>query len=189
MGVITIADVPFGGQPWHHYAAYWGHLPSLLALLALPAMLSAIALLVSAGRVIAARMRRWKHVPEAADSSAGTPVVADRRILASDADREDAVRAVTHSVGEARLSLDEGTERIDQIWQSRHRHELANLLADLPHHSPVPAGVPARNWGRVGVAAAIAASLAAVLVQGLLGLWELWPVAVAIALASAIVRR
>lgn len=178
--MIDVVNGPFGGPQWHH----WVHVPSLLGLLILPAMVAAFALAVSIGRAAAAGSRRWRHPPDREDTIAVGPSVAARPVLASEADREGAVRVVTHAVGEARLSLEEGTERIDQIWQSRHRHELAGLVSDLP----VPAPVPPRR-GHSGVAASIVLAVVAAVVQGIFGLWELWPVAVIISVLTATVRR
>jgi fatty acid desaturase len=83
-------------------------------------------------------------------------------------------------------------QRIDAVLRSRHRHELADHVADLP--SPVPR-TSARPFlsarQRVGflpVAAAVV--LAAVLVQAFAGLWELWPLAVvAVGASTLLVRR
>ena len=55
-----------------------------------------------------------------------------RAVLASDAEREATSRVVAHAIGEGRLSLDEGRQRIDAAYGARHRHELAELVGDLP---------------------------------------------------------
>jgi hypothetical protein len=79
-------------------------------------------------------------------------------------------------------------QRIDAVLRSRHRHELAVHVADLPSPAPRtstrPFISPHQRVGLVVVAAAVV--LAAVLVQALAGLWELWPLAVlTVALAQS----
>jgi hypothetical protein len=113
-------------------------------------------------------------------------------MLASDLERDQTASLVSQAVAEGRLSIEEGVQRIDAVLRSRHCHELADHVADLP--SPVPRTsarlfLSARQ--RVGflpVAAAVV--LAAVLVQAFAGLWELWPLAVVAVGASTLpVRR
>ncbi|ADJ47353.1 hypothetical protein AMES_5528 [Amycolatopsis mediterranei S699] len=60
-------------------------------------------------------------------------------IRCSDAEREQ-VRAVLYAAaGEGRLTMDEVEDRLVRIGESRFRHELATLTADLPAPSPEPA--------------------------------------------------
>jgi hypothetical protein len=172
MGVITLVE---GLPQWRHGWGYWGYGPSLLPLLVLPALVAVLGLLVSAGRAVANHGRRWRPAP-AEPRPSGSPEASAGRILASEADREQAVASVTHAVAEARLSLEEGTERIDGIWISRYRHELDALIDDLPGMSPPSA--PRRV--RLGILIAVAATVVAAAMQWALGVWELWPVAVAI---------
>jgi hypothetical protein len=131
--------------------------------------------------------------PPAASSRAVTKNThAGQPVLASDLEREETARLVSHAVGEGRLSLEEGGQRIDAVLRSRHRHELVGLVADLP--SGVPATTTARPFtsaplrlGLLAVAAALV--LAAVLVQAVAGLWELWPLAVVAVGAPALLPR
>ena len=102
-------------------------------------------------------------------------------VLASDLEREQTLQTISHAVGEGRLNPDEAERRIEAVLHSRHRHELAGLVADLPQPALPQAGhgggsSPLRA-GFLGLAAV--AILAAVIVQAVAGLWELWPVAVA----------
>jgi hypothetical protein len=190
---------PSPGQPWHHYPA-WGH-PSPLAPLIL--LLSMIVLLVilSAARWVVlwgvARADAWRTRPKSAPApgplSEGAedpqPVPVLEPVLASDCEREETTRLVSEAIGEGRLSLEEGERRIDSALRSRHRHQLASLVADLP--PTLPASTPpvfaALRPGLLAVAAN--AILAAVLVQAVAGLWELWPLAVVALGASALVPR
>jgi hypothetical protein len=112
-------------------------------------------------------------------------------VLASDLEREKATRLVSHAIGEGRLSLEEGEQRIDAVLRSRHRHEIDRLVADLPSAGPANAVRPFTSrplrLGLLGVAAAVL--LAAVLVQAFVGLWVLWPLAVVAFGASALLPR
>ena len=51
---------------------------------------------------------------------------------ASDAERADTVARLHHALGAGRLDLAETDERVAAAYAARHRHELADLLADLP---------------------------------------------------------
>ena len=51
---------------------------------------------------------------------------------ASDAERADTVARLHHALGAGRLDLAETDERVTAAYAARHRHELADLLADLP---------------------------------------------------------
>jgi PadR family transcriptional regulator, regulatory protein PadR len=102
-------------------------------------------------------------------------------VLASDLEREQALQTISHAVGEGRLNLHEAERRIEAVLHSRHRHELAGLVGDLPQ----PAlSEPGNRWGssplRAGLAGLAAVTIiAAAVVQAVASLWELWPVAVA----------
>jgi PadR family transcriptional regulator, regulatory protein PadR len=102
-------------------------------------------------------------------------------VLASDLERDQTLQTISHAVGEGRLNLDEAERRIEAVLHSRHRHELAGLVGDLPQ----PALSEPGNRGgssplRHGLLALAAITiLAAMVVQAAAGLWELWPVAVA----------
>jgi hypothetical protein len=52
---------------------------------------------------------------------------------ASDAERADVVAQLHAALGAGRLDLAETDERVAAAYAARHRHELAALLADLPH--------------------------------------------------------
>jgi hypothetical protein len=105
-------------------------------------------------------------------------------VLASDAERERTVGLIARAIGEARLGIDEGTDRIDAIWGAQRRNELVELVADLPQ-----APEPVRRKLGAGAVSALVLSLGATAVQGVLGLWELWPVAVGLCLLLAFGSR
>jgi hypothetical protein len=54
------------------------------------------------------------------------------RVRASDAERETFVQVVQDAVGKGRLTLEEGEERLAQVYAARFRDELDPLVADLP---------------------------------------------------------
>jgi hypothetical protein len=53
-------------------------------------------------------------------------------VRASDAEREEFARIVREAVGEGRLSLEEGDERLGRIYESRFRAALPPIIQDLP---------------------------------------------------------
>lgn len=101
-------------------------------------------------------------------------------VLASDAERDGALQAISYAVGEGRLSFDDAEQRIGSVLHSRHRHELAELVGDLPPQAPPELSTSESPLPlRLGMLGLVALSvLAAVIVQAVAGLWELWPVAV-----------
>jgi hypothetical protein len=158
---------------------------------------------LSVGRCVAvlSAARWWRSRSNASRSSSNPPTARPGAlangtegvlpVLASDREREEAASLVGDAIGAGRLNLDEGGQRIDAVLRSRHRRELADLVADLP--SPIPTG-PARPVAyagvRLGLLATVAnAVLAAVLAQAFAGLWELWPLAVLLLGALALAPR
>lgn len=69
------------------------------------------------------------------------------RLRASDAEREAAVRRLHDAVGEGRLDLDEAETRTAAAYATRHREDLAPLLADLPGGGVPSGGAPA--WAAI----------------------------------------
>jgi PadR family transcriptional regulator, regulatory protein PadR len=103
-------------------------------------------------------------------------------VLASDREREQTLQTISRAVGEGRLSLGEAERRIEAVLHSRHRHELAILVGDLPPQAALsePGPLGGSSAARLGLVALAAMTiLAAALVQAVAGLWELWPAAVA----------
>jgi hypothetical protein len=54
------------------------------------------------------------------------------RVRASDAEREEYAAIIREAVGEGRLTLAEGEERLGQVYAAKVRDELRPLIADLP---------------------------------------------------------
>ncbi len=78
--------------------------------------------------------------PDLARREAGDVVT-----LASDGDRETAVRVLNEAFAEGRLTADEHGERVRAAFAARTWHELTRLTADLPgpaHAAGPAAGVP-----------------------------------------------
>jgi len=79
-------------------------------------------------------------------SDAGAPV-----LRASDAERDEIVRRLNVDVGEGRLTLAEFSDRVDSVYGSRTRGELAPLVADLPApgctcRAALPRPAARRRW-------------------------------------------
>jgi hypothetical protein len=72
-------------------------------------------------------------------------------LRASDVERNEIVQRLNVAVGEGRLTLAEFSERVDGVYSSRTRAELAPLVADLPAPSPtgravLPQPAARRRW-------------------------------------------
>jgi hypothetical protein len=182
----------YANHPWHHY---WQGGPASLLELVLPFLVIALfALLGAAGRwcanqakALLVRLKARAASPQAVmlEAHSGPPV------LASDHERDEAANLVSQAIGEGRLSIEEGVQRIDAVLRSRHRHEVGSLVADLPNRASAtftrPRTFMQPRMGLLVVAAAVI--VAAVLVQALVGLWELWPLAVVALGGSTLLPR
>lgn len=181
---LQVADVNgFTGHPWHHY---WGGGPESLVVLALP--LVAFAMFVGSMMAVRWFLRRAAATARRRLSARALPVVSALsrslpapRVLASDRERDETVARLSAAAGEGRLSLDEASERTERALLSRHRHELAALVADLP--AAAATAQPAHDgWSRVRrdlAVFALCALVAAAVVQAAAGAWALWPLTVA----------
>jgi hypothetical protein len=118
--------------------------------------------------------------PKKSESSKASAVDLAPVVRASDAEREAAASSIADALAEGRLSIDEGRQRIEAIYQSRHRHQLDEVVADLPALSNSGRLPFARTSRRLPVLVVIALlTVTALLVQVLAGLWEVWPVGMA----------
>jgi len=103
------------------------------------------------------------------------------RVRASDAEREEYAAKVREAVGEGRLTLGEGDERLATIYADKFRDELHAHIADLPRPAtPAPGGrSPAYRGGGGGFRRHL--SFVVVVSAVLIGLWALtgahffWP--------------
>ena len=106
----------YANHPWHHYLAAG---PASLLELVLPFLVIALfALLVATGRWAAVRARAQlsRRKSRAASLRALTRRAhALPPVLASDLERDETASRVSQAVGEGRLSIEEGVERIDAV--------------------------------------------------------------------------
>jgi hypothetical protein len=179
----------YANHPWHHY--WQGGAASVLELVLPFLVIALFALLVAGGRwganqakALLVRRKARCASPRAVmlEAHSGPPV------LASDRERDEAANLVSQAIGEGRLSIEEGVQRIDAVLCSRHRHEIGSLVADLPTRAltrPLTFTQPRRGL----LVAATAVIFAAVLFQALVGLWELWPLAVVALGGSTLLPR
>jgi hypothetical protein len=144
-----------------------------LNLMVLPLFLGAVVALLAAGRWWFERLGVRRELRQQ------RYLVADQReaSLVSEAERERAGDVIAQAMGDARLSLEEGLERIEQLWEVRSWRQLAALVGDLPDQA-----APRRP--RFGLVGAFLLTFLAALVQGIAGIWELWPVAVCTCLVA-----
>jgi len=83
-----------------------------------------------------------------------------KAVRASDTERERVAKLVSDAAGEGRLTLAEAEERLERVYATRYRHELAAFVTDLPGQEPVRrqlGGFPARL--RVHAALAVVLSV------------------------------
>jgi DNA-binding transcriptional regulator YbjK len=105
-------------------------------------------------------------------------------IRASDAEREQVAHILRTAIGEGRLTLDEGEERLTEVYQAVYRDDLEKLTADLPDNGrqalaelPEARLAEARDRRRrAAVAGAVVLVVAALVgVMALTGTHVLWP--------------
>lgn len=81
----------------------------------------------------------------------------DAQLRIGDADRETAARELGEHYALGRITTEEHSERLEQIWAARTRADLAPAFSDLPgsgsprarsaSSSPAPWGSPAQSRG------------------------------------------
>jgi DUF1707 SHOCT-like domain len=72
----------------------------------------------------------------------------DEQLRISDAEREAAAAELGEHYAQGRLTTEEHAERLDRIWASRTRGELAPIFRDLPGRYGPVAPVPPRDGRR-----------------------------------------
>lgn len=87
-------------------------------------------------------------------------------VRASDAERERIAKMISEAAGEGRLSIAEADDRLERVYTTKYRHELAEFVADLPEDAPRQApGRPLERFPtRLRVHAAIAVVMSVVLI-------------------------
>ncbi|MBA8823716.1 hypothetical protein FHX42_001045 [Saccharopolyspora lacisalsi] len=71
----------------------------------------------------------------------------DPSIRASDAERERVADTLNEAVGEGRLTLEEFSQRVDEVYRTTTRAELERFTADLPAEGRGAAAPPERANG------------------------------------------
>lgn len=105
------------------------------------------------------------------NSSAEMPGVAGHEVLASDSERDCAAEVLKEAFAQGRLTIEEHADRVQRVYSSRTRAELAELSADLPRAEPAAppresaAGLVAAGPARTNALAI--ASLVCALLPGL----------------------
>jgi DUF1707 SHOCT-like domain len=56
----------------------------------------------------------------------------EQAVRASDTERERIAKMISEAAGEGRLSIAEADERLERVYTTKFRHELAEFVADLP---------------------------------------------------------
>jgi hypothetical protein len=169
---LATAGSYYGGHPWQGYG---GGGSSILALSVPLLMLAAIA------RISHRRHRpstRGRLNSQRVSQSLARHFAPVAPVLASDMEREETSRQISHAVGEGRLTLDEGGDRIDAAFSARHRHELDRLVSDLPPAVRTSHVQPWRARLLPSTLLAVVLTATALLVQAAFGIWVLWPIAV-----------
>jgi hypothetical protein len=91
----------------------------------------------------------------------------EKAVRASDTERERIAKLVSEAAGEGRLTIEEADDRLERIYTTRFRHELAEFVADLPAgrpQAPRPVRGLDRFPARLRVHAAVAVVLSVVLI-------------------------
>lgn len=102
---------------------------SVVVFVFLVVVVTEVALTVLAG----ADTVSYRHASdEDRDTTTGQPL---RPILASDEEREATAKRIGAAMGDGRLGLEEGIERIEAAVGARYRRELVELRSDLPPSS------------------------------------------------------
>jgi hypothetical protein len=63
----------------------------------------------------------------------------EKAVRASDVERERVAKLVSEAAGEGRLSITEADERLERVYTTKFRHELAEFVSDLPADAPAAA--------------------------------------------------
>ena len=102
----------------------------------------------------------------------------EHAVRASDTERERVARLVSEAAGEGRLSITEADERLERIYTTKFRHELAEFVADLPAEPARTAPAPLDRFPtrlRVHAAVAVVVSVLAILRWAAMDVPFFWP--------------
>jgi Domain of unknown function (DUF1707) len=93
----------------------------------------------------------------------------EKAVRASDTERERVAKLVSEAAGEGRLSIAEADERLERIYTTKFRHELAEFVDDLPEDRPRT--TPARGLERFPIRLRVHAAIAVVMSVMLILRW------------------
>lgn len=93
----------------------------------------------------------------------------EKAVRASDTERERVAKLISTAAGEGRLSIAEADERLERVYTTKFRHELAAFVADLPAVDEPRA--PRRRFEHVPVRLRAHAAVAVVLSVFLILRW------------------
>jgi hypothetical protein len=85
-------------------------------------------------------------------------------VRASDGERERVAKLISEAAGEGRLSIAEADDRLERVYTTKFRHELAEFVTDLPDDSPQTQPGRERFPARLRVHAAVAVVMSVLLV-------------------------
>jgi hypothetical protein len=87
----------------------------------------------------------------------------EKAVRASDSERERVAKRISEAAGEGRLTVAEADERLERVYATTFRHELAEFVADLPEQR-APTRPLDRFPPRLRVHAAVAVVMSVLLV-------------------------
>jgi hypothetical protein len=87
-------------------------------------------------------------------------------VRASDVERERVAKLISAAAGEGRLSIAEADDRLERVYTTKFRHELAEFVTDLPDEEPrtQPGRRPERFPARLRAHAAVAVVMSVLLI-------------------------
>ena len=87
-------------------------------------------------------------------------------VRASDVERERIAKLISEAAGEGRLSIAEADDRLERVYTTKFRHELADFVSDLPDDTPrTQPGRPIERFPtRLRVHAAVAVVMSVLLI-------------------------
>jgi hypothetical protein len=102
----------------------------------------------------------------------------ERAVRASDTERERIAKLVSEAAGEGRLSIAEADERLERVYTTKFRHELAEFVDDLPANEPSQAPMRLERFPirlRAHAAVAVVVSVLLILRWAAMDVPFFWP--------------
>ena len=124
----------------------------------------------------------WRYErADAWEREAAEPAPADLGSLRiGDAERNATIEALKQHCADGRLTLDEYSDRLDEVYAARTQGDLAAALRELPRLPRAAAGRPARRgFDMTAVRFPVPALFLALFILGGAGiLWAAWPLVI-----------